>query len=269
MNEKQELIDKWEQIKMLVKTEHEIRDVPYETWIVPMKIFSVKNELIRVLVPAEDPTGVNYISNKYRLPFKVAISEIMNRRYEIEFISEKDAQKDFQEESAAPLQDKNSERIQKSNLNPKYTFDTFVVGPNNRLAHSAALAVSEDPGAVYNPLFLYGGPELGKTHLMHSIGHYIIQKNSNKIIRYVTSETFMNEVIESIKSGSQAMSKFREKYRTVDVLLLDDIQIIIGKESTQNEFFNTLDIEPGHQVPRIYRADMQTILQRGDFYAES
>ena len=126
--------------------------------------------------------------------------------------------------------------------NYKYKFDTFVVGSNNKFAHSASLAVAETPGKAYNPLYLYGGPGLGKTHLMHSIGHFIMEENPNTKVLYVTSEEFTNEVIESIRSGNaQAMTKLREKYRTVDVLMIDDVQFIIGKESTQEEFFHTFN----------------------------
>ena len=130
-----------------------------------------------------------------------------------------------------------------ANLNSKYKFDTFVVGSNNKFAHSAALAVAESPGEAYNPLYLYGGAGLGKTHLMHSIGHFVLEQNPNTKVLYVTSEQFTNEVIESIRSGNAAaMTKLREKYRTVDVLLIDDVQFIIGKESTQEEFFHTFNV---------------------------
>ncbi len=118
-----------------------------------------------------------------------------------------------------------------------------MVGGNNKFAHSASLAVAESPGEVYNPLYLYGGAGLGKTHLMHSIGHFILDNNQDMKVLYVTSEQFTNEVIESIRSGNAAkMNKLREKYRTVDVLLIDDVQFIIGKESTQEEFFHTFNV---------------------------
>lgn len=141
---------------------------------------------------------------------------------------------------------KNRSLFEKAGLNPKYTFDTFVVGGNNNFAHAASLAVSESPGEVYNPLFLYGGVGLGKTHLMHSIAHFILEKNSKKQVLYVTSEAFTNELIEALKKGKTAgneseISKFRNKYRNNDVLLIDDIQFIIGKESTQEEFFHTFN----------------------------
>ena len=137
----------------------------------------------------------------------------------------------------------NSLKYVNANLNNKYKFDTFVVGSNNKFAHSAALAVAESPGEAYNPLYLYGGAGLGKTHLMHSIGHFVLEQNQDKKVLYVTSEQFTNEVIESIRSGNAAaMTKLRDKYRTVDVLLIDDVQFIIGKESTQEEFFHTFNV---------------------------
>ena len=133
-------------------------------------------------------------------------------------------------------------KYEHANLNTKYKFDTFVVGSNNKFAHSASLAVAESPGEIYNPLYIYGGAGLGKTHLMHSIGRFILEQNPDMKVLYVTSEVFTNEVIDGVRSGDIVkMNKFREKYRTVDVLLIDDIQFIIGKESTQEEFFHTFN----------------------------
>ncbi len=125
------------------------------------------------------------------------------------------------------------------NLNPKYTFDTFVVGKSNNFAHAAARAVSDEPGSAYNPLFIYGGVGLGKTHLMHAIGHAILEKNANARIVYVTSEMFTNDLIEALRAGKNV--EFRQKYRNVDLLMIDDVQFIANKQSVQEEFFNTFN----------------------------
>ena len=164
--------------------------------------------------------------------------------YDVKFILEKDAKlHDMKENDVSISGSGYNINYENANLNPKYKFDTFVVGSNNKFAHSASLAVAESPGEVYNPLYIYGRPGLGKTHLMHSIGHFILEQHPDKKVLYVTSEVFTNEVIESIRSGNAAsMSKLREKYRTVDVLMVDDIQFIIGKESTQEEFFHTFNV---------------------------
>ncbi len=182
--------------------------------------------------------AVNYISKKYELPLRVSITEMTGVEYHLEFILEDKAKelKSAQAKKPATIPER-------SNLNPSYTFDTFVVGNNNRFAQSASLAVAESPGESYNPLYIYGGPGLGKTHLMHSIGNFILDQNPEMRVLYVTSEEFTNEVIESIRTGNAtAMTKLREKYRTVDVLMIDDIQFVIGKESTQEEFFHTFNV---------------------------
>ena len=164
--------------------------------------------------------------------------------YDVKFSLKKDLKGEHTEEKevspAAPVFNLN---LANANLNPKYRFDTFIVGGNNTFAHSASLAVAESPGSAYNPLFLYGGPGLGKTHLMHSIGHFILSNNPDMKVLYVTSEQFTNEVIDSIRSGNAStMTKLREKYRTVDVLMVDDVQFIIGKDATQEEFFHTFNV---------------------------
>lgn len=166
----------------------------------------------------------------------------MDHEYDVTFILEKDTASMGNSE-VQPAGSISNINYENANLNSKYKFDTFIVGSNNKFAHSAALAVAESPGEAYNPLYLYGGAGLGKTHLMHSIGHFVLEQNPNMKVLYVTSEQFTNEVIESIRSGNAAaMTKLREKYRTVDVLLIDDVQFIIGKESTQEEFFHTFNV---------------------------
>ena len=246
------IIEKWEEILYTVKLEHELSDVSFNTWIKPLKVHIIENSTITILVPSEQ-MGLNYISKKYTLPIKVAVAEITGLDYNIEFILPEQAK--TIEKSMPPASTLN-ENLEKANLNPKYTFDTFVVGGNNNFAHAASLAVAESPGEMYNPLFIYGGVGLGKTHLMHSIAHFILERNPLSKVLYVTSESFTNELIEAIRNGNNtAMTKFREKYRNIDVLLIDDIQFIIGKESTQEEFFHTFNDLHGSKKQIIISSD--------------
>ena len=230
--------EKWSEILLTVKREHELTDISFNTWLKPLQIFSIQNNRIFVLVSSEQ-MGLTYINKKYYLPLKVAVAEIIGMEYEIEFVLPEQARK---LKMPHPARQATTEEAERSNLNPNYTFDTFVVGNNNRFAQSASLAVAESPGEIYNPLFLYGGVGLGKTHLMHSIAHFIQENHPGMKVLYVSSETFTNELIEAIRNGNNtAMSRFREKYRSIDVLLIDDVQFIIGKESTQEEFFHTFN----------------------------
>ena len=238
--------EKWPEIIEHLRIEHELSNVSFTTWIQPLKVYDVIYNTVFILVNMN--ASVEYIEKKYLLPLKVCIAEITGTEFEVMFISEDDDKLDEIQNMAieASQKKKTKSAAEKAGLNPKYTFDTFVVGGNNNFAHAASLAVAESPGEVYNPLFLYGGVGLGKTHLMHSIAHFILDKNAKKKVLYVTSETFTNELIEALKNGrtagnESAMSKFRDKYRNNDVLLIDDIQFIIGKESTQEEFFHTFN----------------------------
>lgn len=232
---------KWDEIKETVRKEYELTDVSYDTWIKPLSFYDVEDNVVIIMIPSDQAHALNYISSKYKNFFKVIVSEMMNHTYDISFILEKETmEKDKKSESAVKIS--NHVNYENANLNPKYKFDTFVVGSNNKLAHSAALAAAESPGEVYNPLYIYGEAGLGKTHLMHSIGHFILERNPEKKVLYVTSENFTNEVISCIRSGDAIkMNNMREKYRTVDILMIDDIQFIIGKESTQEEFFHTFN----------------------------
>lgn len=239
---KNTISDNWENIKFTVYNEYELSKVAYDTFIEPLIFHDIneeKNEII-VLIPDDQAQAIKVITSKYALFFKVTITELTGIDCDITFILEKDKEQDeIASKSTGIVYNNNYEN---ANLNSKYLFDTFVVGSNNRFAHSAALAVAEAPGDVYNPLYIYSGSGMGKTHLIHAIGHFILQENPRSKILYTTSEDFTNEVIASIRSGNAAkMSELREKYRTVDVLLLDDVQFIIGKESTQEEFFHTFN----------------------------
>ncbi len=231
----------WTAIKEGMKEEYLLSDVSYNTWIKDLQLGTVNGSVITICIPQESSLMLPYYSKKYKKPFEMTLSDRMNEECSVVFTL---SEGKIPAEAAEEIQKHNEYAVlsETANLNPKYRFETFVVGTNNKLAHAACVAVAESPGDVYNPLFLYGGAGLGKTHLMHSIGHAVLEKDPDKKVIYVTSEQFTNEVIESIRSGNAAsMSRLRNKYRTVDVLLIDDIQFIIGKESTQEEFFHTFN----------------------------
>lgn len=238
-----EIKENWTTIKETLRREYELSSISYHTWVEPLEYHNTVDSVIFIIIPSDQAHALNYISSKYKKFFQVTITEMFDKEYDINFILDKDIKvKNSFENDTAFQNTVYNINYENANLNPKYKFDTFVVGSNNRFAHSASLAVAESPGVVYNPLYLYGGSGLGKTHLMHSIGHFILEHNPDMKVLYVTSENFTNEVIDSIRSGNAAsMTKLREKYRNVDVLMVDDVQFIIGKESTQEEFFHTFN----------------------------
>ena len=229
------IIEKWNEILITLKNEHDISDVSFKTWLMPLKVYSVTDNLVTIIVP-DQQLGLDYIKKKYLVPLSVIIAELTGHVYDIELVTPNDVKNVDQK---TVKHSSYMDNVINAGLNPNYTFDTFVVGANNNLAHAASLAVAESPAEVYNPLFIYGGVGLGKTHLMHSIAHFILQHNPDAKVLYVTSEKFTNELIDSIKKDSNIA--FREKYRNIDVLLIDDIQFIIGKDSTQEEFFHTFN----------------------------
>ena len=182
--------EKWSEILEYLKIEYNVTEVSFKTWLLPLKVYDVKDNVIKLAVD-DSKIGANsldFIKNKYSLFLKTAIAEVVNKDFEIEFVLL--SQTKAEEKSTSSTTKLKNESL--SYLNPRYTFDTFVVGANNNLAHAASLAVAESPAEIYNPLFIYGGVGLGKTHLMHSIAHYILDQNPNSKVLYVTSEKFTN-----------------------------------------------------------------------------
>ena len=222
----------WKDVLNVIKVE--LTEVSFNTWLKSINPISLSNNKIILGAPNDFTKGI--LMGRYFNLIKNSIKQVTNEDYIIEFIIPGE-ESNFN--VGQPIVQENTENNQRSQLIPKYTFNTFVIGNSNRFAHAASLAVAEAPAKAYNPLFIYGGVGLGKTHLMHAIGHYILSQNPNSKVVYVSSEKFTNELINSIREYKN--EEFRNKYRNIDVLLVDDIQFIAGKEGTQEEFFHTFN----------------------------
>ena len=227
-----ELEQIWEEALKMI--EEETSPVSFATWIQPIVPCGIIGNKIILQVKE---SFLKEIIEKRHLPLiRTAIKMVTKNEYDIMITTEEEQNAGNLHNLAA---EKPAENELARNLNPKYVFDSFVVGNSNRMAHAASLAVAESPAQAYNPLFLYGNSGLGKTHLMHSIGHFILDRNPQAKVLYVTSETFTNELINSIQNNKN--EEFRNKYRNIDVLMIDDIQFIPKKEGTQEEFFHTFN----------------------------
>ncbi|NLJ98312.1 MAG: chromosomal replication initiator protein DnaA [Tissierellia bacterium] len=223
----------WNEVLNLIKVE--LTEVSFNTWLKTIKPITMTDDRVILAAPNEFTKGI--LEGRYLNLIKSAVTQVTKEEYNIYFtIPGEEINANVGQ--SIPMEN-NIENTQKSKLNPKYTFDSFVIGNSNRFAHAASLAVAEAPAQAYNPLFIYGGVGLGKTHLMHAIGHYILNQGQNANVVYVSSEKFTNELINSIRDDRN--NEFRNKYRNVDILLVDDIQFIAGKESTQEEFFHTFN----------------------------
>lgn len=216
----------------------------YETWVKVMKPVTIKNNIFYIVVP--DQFSKDWLNNSYAPLFREIIQQYNNTITDVQFVIEDQLNQLFYSINPQPA----DFDLQNTPLNPRYTFDNFVVGDSNRFAHAACLAVAESPAKAYNPLFIYGGVGLGKTHLMHAIGHFIKQNNAANYVAYVTSEKFTNDLIKAIREEKTV--EFKNKYRNIDTLLIDDIQFIAGKEATQEEFFHTFNT--------LYEANKQIII---------
>lgn len=230
----------WEKTLNIIKGE--MSEVSFNTWIKSCEPISISSHEIKISVPNSFTQDI--LEKRYKDLVVNSIEAACSKLYKVEFLIESELQEAEEEVEIKKIKVRNQASITVNDemsctLNPKYTFDSFVIGNSNRFAHAASLAVAEAPAKAYNPLFIYGGVGLGKTHLMHAIGHYILQNNSSAKVAYVSSEKFTNELINAIKDDKN--EEFRNRYRNVDVLLIDDIQFIAGKERTQEEFFHTFN----------------------------
>ena len=252
-HEQLELI--WQEVLNIMASE--LAKPSFDAWIKDSRPVHLESNVLYVELPNEFTR--DWVDARYAAPLRKTLRHVVNKEWDLRLVSPSSKPQLQKADERMPAQASTNQSAATENpsqeqissvLNPRYTFDTFVVGNSNRFAHAASLAVAEAPAKAYNPLFLYGGVGLGKTHLMHAIGHLALQRDPSINVVYVTSETFTNDLITAI--GRKSMVEFRNKYRNVDVLLIDDIQFVAGKESTQEEFFHTFNA--------LYEANRQLVI---------
>ncbi len=234
--------ENWPQIIKNLVQDYKITNIAYKTWIAKLAVYSVSGHDVTLLVDDSIAQLVQYVKSKYEKPLEVTISEYFDDEYTVHIVNRSQLSASMEADTAAAPAAPSAGVIMNdlnNNLNPAYTFDTFVVGKNNDLAQATALAVASDPGVYGNPLFIYGGVGLGKTHLMQSIAHYVLSERPDYRIIYTSAETFQREFIAAIKNKTQ--ESFKNKYRNIDMLLIDDVQFISGRDSTMEEFFHTFN----------------------------
>ena len=232
------LIENWEKTLELLRPE--LTAVSFDTWVYPLTPVKIDHKENKLYLSLYNDMAKSILEGRYITIIENAVKEAFGKKLKVLFV--------YSEEPQVNQDELNF--TDELYLNPKYIFNTFVIGNNNRFAHAASLAVAESPSKAYNPLFIYGGAGLGKTHLMHAIGHYILQQNPKTKVLYVSSEMFTNELIKAIREDKNV--EFRNKYRSIDVLLIDDIQFIEKKERTQEEIFHTFNT--------LYEANKQIII---------
>ncbi|MWV46160.1 chromosomal replication initiator protein DnaA [Paenibacillus sp. HJL G12] len=239
----------WQQILSIIHTK--LSKPSFDTWFKATKAIQMSDHSIVISAPTT--FAVEWLESRYTKLVSATIFELLGKQVDVKFVIEENKPAEIVPQQPTPMPQVTQEEAFTHMLNPKYTFDTFVIGSGNRFAHAASLAVAEAPAKAYNPLFLYGGVGLGKTHLMHAIGHYILEHNPASRVVYISSEKFTNEFINSIRDNRA--ESFRNKYRNVDILLIDDIQFLAGKESTQEEFFHTFNALHEEQKQIIISSD--------------
>lgn len=249
-----EIKDRWEDILEEAVKEYNIASVSYNVWLKPLEPIALDksgDKYLLTLLYQKDNAGIGYLEEKYRFKIQTAVKNILGIDTEIRFV--------VSVPEAESHEDKKEKRITvptKSNLDPHNDFDSFVVGNSNNVAHAASLAVAESPGEIYNPLFIYGGVGLGKTHLMQAIALFALNNNPSLKVVYTSCENFINELIDAIRNKNNfSTTEFREKYRNLDILLIDDIQFLSGKESAQEEIFNTFNALTGAGKQIVFASD--------------
>ena len=233
-------------IKELLK--NRISEVSFETWFKDLVPVAVENKLL--ILETSVPVAKDIIGNRFMTDIEQCFQELGYQDFHFQVLDAGEYQKKQEASPRANITEDATELAKKAGLNPRYTFENFVSGANNRLAYASAVAVADYPGNTYNPLYIWGSPGLGKTHLMQSIGHHVLQNDPTKKVLYTASDTFINEMINAI--SSKRNEDFRQKYREIDVLLIDDIQFLGGKEGTQDEFFHTFNT--------LYQANKQIVI---------
>ncbi|MDD4377140.1 MAG: DnaA/Hda family protein, partial [Eubacteriales bacterium] len=229
----------WNDVLSII--ENNTTSISFDTWFKPLKINNINNDLKIIYLEAEEDFIINILKSRYLPLIESSFKNILNDDYRV-IIKNGEEYKKNQEiiSNQKVIKPTFEPGLDKQKIfNPRYNFENFIVGNSNKYAHAAALAVAESPSEAYNPLFIYGGSGLGKTHLMHAIGIYLLQNNPNINVLYVSSEMFTNEFIKSLAENKTR--EFKNKYRKVDVLLIDDIQFLEGKETMQEEFFHTFN----------------------------